>query len=728
MLITNFASGELSPKLNGRVDLNQYWQGCGKLENFNIIPTGGIQRRTGFKRILKLEGDARLIPFIVNSAFSFIICIYPGKIVIYDTDFSKTFTINDFPYTDPVHIASIHYAQNYDTLIICSRFHRPYKLVFSIAEGTFTAGPMAFDFMPDVNLDDDYDFIMSTVNLESVIVNKSNKTVTYTNIEEVQVTRTYSDIDSIFMIYAGKLYHYKDSDASPWQEYDQDPDIDEKGTLFTTEGKYPAAVSFYNNRLFFAGTDAAPQKIWASATPDTTGNRYNDFSTYQKYVTVNKVLKDADVHIFTGKILATAKNVITDVTQDFTQLDILQKDISEYFVTNANIPVGTKVIGVTATTLTLSAEANIKEDLTAEVFNISLWKVSTSPSADDYEMKVVSNNTTTSDCSFNFEIASQENDAIKFIAAAKYLTVGTESSVWIIPNTINALQIIAENNGRYGSDDIQGICIDTAVVFFAQGKYAIREHYYNAQSEAFQTNNIAIMAEQMLTESPAADFDYMNNPYNRLFIIREDGKSVQLLYDKNNGVMGWNRITHGKAFLRQCCITRGDRQNDHCYVSVRDGKDYYLELLDENNQIYLDSWKEWKGSLEGYSEEAVLYNSTTQKICETPAAIPEDFISEGDVVYVGYYYISDIISMPVLNNDPTGKKRITSLLVRFLDSYMPEMKIDDLVNEKFINVKTPFSGVKSITYPGISDRDVTFELTTCIPERVSILSINANIA
>ena len=66
MLITNFASGELSENLNGRVDLNQYYRGASRIENFEIIPTGGIKRRPGTRRLAKLDGDNRIIPFIVN--------------------------------------------------------------------------------------------------------------------------------------------------------------------------------------------------------------------------------------------------------------------------------------------------------------------------------------------------------------------------------------------------------------------------------------------------------------------------------------------------------------------------------------------------------------------------------------------------------------------------------------------------------------------------------------
>jgi hypothetical protein len=44
---TNFASGELSPLLNGRTDLDQYYKGAQQAENVLVVPQGGLKRRPG---------------------------------------------------------------------------------------------------------------------------------------------------------------------------------------------------------------------------------------------------------------------------------------------------------------------------------------------------------------------------------------------------------------------------------------------------------------------------------------------------------------------------------------------------------------------------------------------------------------------------------------------------------------------------------------------------------
>jgi len=50
-LQSSFVSGELSPLLKGRVDLEQYYQGMETAENVLIVPQGGLKRRAGTQHV-----------------------------------------------------------------------------------------------------------------------------------------------------------------------------------------------------------------------------------------------------------------------------------------------------------------------------------------------------------------------------------------------------------------------------------------------------------------------------------------------------------------------------------------------------------------------------------------------------------------------------------------------------------------------------------------------------
>lgn len=755
MLITNFASGELSQSLNGRVDIGQYYQGAARIENFEIIPTGGIKRRPGTQRLAELSGASRIIPFIVDKNSIYILEMNenpdydehtegstPGLMKIWKKGVLGGYSIIQtigLPYGNLADIKEVQYAQNYDTLVMTHKNYKPY--IIQETAGVFTGSEMQFDFWPDVELDDDFGYIMvpsSGFPTKETTTDGHGRFTYYRIINGVSTlyTKDYSEgVKDFWCIKDGKLYKW---DTSEWTAYGTDPNVDTD--LFNDANKYPSCCSFFNNRLFFASSKEKPQMVWGSAAPDNYGTRYNDFSTYKKYVTVNKVTKDADLHIFTCDLAyadidtVNHRTTFKNVTQNFTISGTLATDITNYFVSSDILPIGTKVVSATANTITVNTDevavvwGESETEKTNLVMSIQLWRTVNTVSAEDYEYMVVANNITTADCSLFFELASDQNDAIKFLSSSRFLAVGTESSIWSVDPGISALSINAVMQGRYGSDDIQGQAVETATVYFAQGKKGIREFYWDGESSAFRTNNIALLADHILRESAVVDFDYMTNPYSRLLMVRENGTLAEMLYDKTNGIMAWSRISRSVGKITNCAVTRGHDENDLIFFVVEDNLHYYLEVLDLGQEVYLDSWKEYSGITTGYSDGAILYNKTSGKTCDYDD-IPTGFIGEGDLVYIGYKFTSYIKSMPVIGNDPSKRVRISALLVRFLNSYRPVMKCTGLADEKFTSIKTlPYSGIAKVTYPGTTDHDVTFELEAKEPEPVNILSVDAQTA
>ena len=766
MLITNFASGELSPALNGRVDIQQYYQGASRIENFEIIPTGGIHRRVGTGRIGKLDGDNRIIPFIVDKSHVYIfeLGLNPnydptvpgskkGQIKVWKlgapTPVIQTLYMD---YDNLVEIKEIQYAQNYDTMVLVHKNYCPLIIKRTLTPSeSFNISAMTFDFYPDVQLDDDFDYVMICVNslpTKTATTDGHGRFTYYKPVgtSSVLTTKDYpAGMTNFYCVKDGKLYEYDNTNAQ-WVVYGNDPGIDTE--LFTHEGKYPSCVAFFNNRLFFASSLNEPQKIWASAAPDSTGERYNDFATFKKYITVNRTTKEADLHVFTCDIdpsdVSGGHTTLRNVTQDFTQG--LENPLTDYYITGPYIPVGVKVVSATSNTLVINTDQIIFPEETEEgvttqlplenlVCTIQLWRSSEVVSAEDYDVFIVANNITTADCALFFELASDQCDAIKFLSSNRFLAVGTESSIWSIDPGISALNINAVMQGRYGSDDIQGQAVETATVYFAQGKLGIREFYYDGQSNAFRTNNIALLAEHIMMEATATDFDYMTNPYSRLIIVRSDGTVATMMYDKTNGIMAWNHIIMSKCFIHNCAVTRGYEQYDLIFFVVRDGQNYYLEGLDYNDFVFLDSYQEWKPAYitvtAQYNDGAVIWNRTTEKILEYAdfGNIPQDFYSEGDECYIGYPFRSYIKSMPIIGKDPSKPVRISNLLVRFLNSYKPVVKVTGLPDEKFTTIKqVPYSGIGKVNYPGATDHDVCFELEADGLDPVNILSVDAQTA
>ena len=73
---TNFNAGEWSPRMGGRTDLDTYGSSSAVIENFDMIPQGGLVRRSGTRHVAAVKTAADktvLFPFEVSDVQSYII-------------------------------------------------------------------------------------------------------------------------------------------------------------------------------------------------------------------------------------------------------------------------------------------------------------------------------------------------------------------------------------------------------------------------------------------------------------------------------------------------------------------------------------------------------------------------------------------------------------------------------------------------------------------------------
>jgi len=140
-IITNFTAGELSPLLDGRVDINKYYSGCKTLENFIILPYGGIKRRPGTYYVgsTKLNAVARLVSFqfsteqayILEFTEGFIRFYMDGGIILEDDNVTvyelDTDAENGITYLEE-DLFDLQFAQDADTMWIVHPSYKPQKL------------------------------------------------------------------------------------------------------------------------------------------------------------------------------------------------------------------------------------------------------------------------------------------------------------------------------------------------------------------------------------------------------------------------------------------------------------------------------------------------------------------------------------------------------------------------------------------------------------------------
>jgi hypothetical protein len=897
MLITNFSAGELSQDLFGRTDLPQYYNAAAKMENFDVIPTGGIKRRGGTERLMPLPGDGRIIPFVVDRNNSFLLYMTPGKITVYKlkngkiTSDPRVFTSS---YVNTAEISEAHYVQKFDTMILCHENYQPLEIKIKgdqISCGVF------------------------------------NISIAVETLAKSEGINTQPESDTKYI-------------TEKWLQKD---------------GEWPRAVTFFGGRLVFAGTKNNRQRVFVSAAADD-----KNFSTYKKFVEalppdivvidsaritigsnkitllspgeMGKFLKPLTGYSVRGsryfndetKITGSSGNallmsaatismnpnaaIMDSFNSWFNSIDTLN-DWSDgpygpfgnpktYFIVPTLNPraglQGSRKGGLSFSVgrfryreYTLNGggwdasdtwckfdipEAEAKEVVTSKdalgewvlgkvvspvysvqgenvVFESSIKKLKSSADGnqvwfndtafdqfiDDFwdyiqtkmyfrynvngidfdlygtpdqikaqinkglkgitvdgpvffssDNGTISDRYPTPDCGFTFELASDMNDSVRWMAVNKGLVIGTETAEWVVPPGVHATNQQAVLNTRYGSDGIQGTVVGDATVFFQAGKKSLVEYYIPQADNNFRVNNMAMLSPRMLDESPARGFDFISSPHTKLFVTREDGTMAVLLCERGTGTFAWGRITVGPekfedlrtpedlakleelhckydrpgegyrmpdgpapvrrtavSRIRSACAVPGPDGNDDVYLLVERGSGWYLERLREAGTVYLDGYSPVNQSNWTAEKEAYAAGGLEPKVCriyadqygdaryETRAADAEPDWAKGGEWYIGYSYTSVLRTMPALAADKMKKQRIVSLVFRFLDSHLPKMTSIVRGRKKQTDILTaeqPYNGIYKQAFPGTWDEEVQAELTSDAAAPVKILALNADMA
>lgn len=150
---TNFTSGELSPRLHGRVDIEQYRNGAKEITNFLVMPAGGATKRPGatFVWITKVStGRVRLVPFVASNNAAYVLEFGAGYVRFYRNRGLLTASGTPLELATPYtldQLRALRFAQSADVLTICHVAHQPREISRTAADA-FQIGLVAFEDGP----------------------------------------------------------------------------------------------------------------------------------------------------------------------------------------------------------------------------------------------------------------------------------------------------------------------------------------------------------------------------------------------------------------------------------------------------------------------------------------------------------------------------------------------------------------------------------------------------
>jgi len=283
LALTSFVSGELGSKLDGRTDFAKYNTGAKTLENFLIHPQGSATRRVGTQFIAEVKDSTkktRLIPFEFSTVQTYVLEFGNQYMRVYKDKGQVQSGGSAFELATPyleAELFEIKFAQSADVLFICHPNHAARKLArtghtsWTLTEIDFTDGPYL------------------SPNATSTTLTPSGTTGSV-NITASASTFAATDVGRLVSFSSGRAKITGFTSATVVAATTQ---VDFANTNAVTDWKlgafsgttgHPSCVSFFEQRLVFAGTLAEPQTLYFSKSGDyenmTTGTNADDAMVY----------------------------------------------------------------------------------------------------------------------------------------------------------------------------------------------------------------------------------------------------------------------------------------------------------------------------------------------------------------------------------------------------------------------------------------------------------------
>ena len=347
-ILTNFTSGELSPRLNGRIDMEKYYNGASTINNFQVLMHGGLQKRSGTRFIREIKtstgtnSGARLIPFVFSKTQAYVL-EFGHNYIRFFKDEGIIVSSGTTPYEisttyTAAQLDQIEYVQSADVLYLVHDDHPPRKLSrtghtsWTITDVDFFDGP--------------YD--ASNTSSTTMQPSGTSGNITITASSSVFVA---NDVGRLIRIKNGsdwgfaKITGYNSAtNVNATVNADRpfsatSANVDWRlGSFYT--GNYPTKITFFEERLFYAGTTQQPSTVFSSMSAD-----FDKFSPTAK----NGDVADDNALQFT---------IVSDQVNQITGL--YGGKFLAIFTKNGafNMSSGSATQGITPTTIQVTNETN----------------------------------------------------------------------------------------------------------------------------------------------------------------------------------------------------------------------------------------------------------------------------------------------------------------------------------------------------------------------------------
>lgn len=730
---TSFNAGELSPLVDGRVDISKYSNGCRILENFIPSVQGPAVRRGGTRYVAEIKNSAHrtwLARFEFSSTQSFVLefgnqyirfYFNRGQLLSGGTPYeiASPYLLADL--TDSDGDFAIDMVQSGDVIYLAHPSY-PFQKLSRLGNTNWTIAPIDLANGPFKD--------QNTVRTNTIYASGTTGSITLT---ASSATFTAAMVGSYVYLEPSDL-----SNVKPWyagQEFTTNP----FGVLRRSEGKtYSCTIN---------GTPASG-KVWR------TGG--------DKPVHTYGTEADGDGGAITGTVVDRNGLDWLFVDNGFGYVKITGFTSSTVVTATVqgNNPLPGGVVGSTKATFrwALSAFSAVegypsKVTFFRERLALAKGQQLFFSVAGDFENFAAKDDSglVTADMAIKATISSDQVNQVSWLAPSNALVIGTTGGEFACMenSTSEAFapgNIKIEQQTSDGSRAIAPARVGYSILFVQRSGKKLKEAAYNLQQNGFVTTDLTVLSNH-ITGDGIAQTAWHREPYVALWAVRADGQLLGFTFNKEQDVIGWHRHKIGGSFstgIAQVesvvCIPAPDGTQDDLWMIVKRTINgvtkRYVEYLnrpyDEEQDtqadcFYVDCGATYSGAPTTTISGLGYLEGQTVQVLTDGAAHPDRVVTSGSItlqnsaskVQVGLACVATLqtnrMEAGAADGTAQGKtKRINKCVIRFLNTLGaqagPDASALDTVEfrtpENLMNQAPPlFSGDKMIEWPSGYDTE-----------------------
>jgi hypothetical protein len=688
--LISFNAGELSPKLDARVDLAKYQNGCRVAKNGIIGLYGEFERRPGTEFIATEKTQSkkvRLMDFQFSTTTTFILEFGDTYIRFYSN--GQQVQVLGVPYeiSSPyleAHLFQIQFAQSNDIAYL-THPNYPVQKLSRIADTNWTLVPAELNPPPFLSQ-----------NIEATTITPSGTTGTI----------TLEADDPIFL--AGHVGSYWEIAHLREASYVQ-LDITGDGTSGTiavlgdfsirTYGVWSADILV--QRSLDNGTTWETVRSYAGRDDRNVDAAGNEPATalYRLEVanwaasgipgtTTPRVVIEVVDSFFRGLVKITAFTD-TDTVTALVINELGSSDPTKYWSEGA-----WSLVRGYPTAVTIFEQSVVYAGTSHQPQTV--WKSRT----DDYENFRYGSNATDA---FAYTIGSKRQQTILWLIAQKALLIGTTSGEWAMSSgdndeVLSPTNVSVKPQSEHGSKSVDARLVGDVVLFVQRNGRKVRELAYSLERDKYVAPDLTLLAEH-ITRSGIVQVASQQLPFNILWAVTADGKLLGMTYEREQDVVGWH-VHETNGSIESVAVVYGNG-DDEVWLSVRRGPGGIYRYVERfharfdpvtpelntfaaHDAFFVDSGKTFTpfpaaGTFTGLGH----LEGRTVHILADGAVVPPQTVVGGSVtlpdgmtaskVHIGLPFETTLMPMK-LDVDPTAGitqgqvKRITSIFIRFFNT------------------------------------------------------------